>query len=262
MLQEFLSAISRSVSTTPVVNPYASGAGGTNIPIQSVFGKMLNNLLGAFTGNSSNMFNSTQGYGGQMQSSNPAIQAYSNSLAGGQGFFGAVQPQASQREAFSPGSVINTLQAPSLQMIPNSYSPISQLTNAVNPLQGFAGQAGAGGFALPGQFGAGGLALPGLAGQFIPGPYGATPNGAGGFGKLSMLLMPLVGLVGIVKSLFSLRGMGAMKPFQRDENSLVAYRNSLENYNKAQHTDGSFDEGNYWGEGEGEDSFDSSKLEI
>lgn len=263
MLKEFLSAINRSVSNTAFSNPYGNGI---NIPPQAAFGKLFNNLLSAFTGNQTNTFNQMQGYNGngQNQNYNPAAQAYANSLAGGQNFFGATQPKTSNREAFSPGSVISTLEVPPLpQAIPNSYSQTGQLINAINPLQGFAGQAGvaAGAGAIPGAVGAfgagGGLVQPG---QFMPGSYGYSQmGGAGIFGKLSMFIMPLVSLV---KSLFGLRGIaGAMQPVQID--NALAYQNSLENYGKQEQTQGSFDESGYWGEDEGESNgFESSNLEM
>ena len=261
MLQEFLNALSRSVSTTPFVNSYG---GGSNIPPKAAFGKMFNTLLGAFTGNPANINNPMGGYNTQAQGYGQTVQAYTNSIAGGQGFFNGVQ--TSRREAFSPGAVINTLEVPPQQMIPNSYSQVGQLTAAINPLQGFANsQAGVTTGAIPGAvtgtFGGNGFAQPG---QYMPGPNGFMPANTGIFGKWSTLLMPLISLVGLVKSLFGLRGLaGSLQPVQIDKDALD-YRVSLQNYDKAQHTDGSFDD-DYWGEsGEGDSGsgFESSNLEM
>ncbi len=273
MLQEFLSTINSSVSNTAFTNPYGNGV---NIPPQAVLGKMFKSLLGAFTGNPgspTNTANFAQSYNGQNQG---AAQAYANSLAGGQGFFGAVQP--SKREAFSPGSIINSLQSPP---VPQGFAnPYGQLNTGINPLQGFAGQGGITAGGIPGTIGGipgGAGGIPGGVGAFgagnlggfaqpgtIPGLNGIT---SGAFGKWSAFLMPLVGLLGAVKSFFGLRRtVGFMNPVQIDKEALD-YKISLDNFSKEQNTDGSFDE-TYWDEGEGsrasgnENSFDESKLEM
>ena len=263
MLKELLKAITGSVQTTAFTYPSGNGI---KVSPQATFGKMFNNLLGAFTGNPANTFNPMQGYSGQVQNYNSASQAYANSLAGGQGFSGAAAYKPSQREAFAPGAVITSLQAPPLpQTLPDPYSQIGQLTGAINPLQGFANSQVGGAIpgAVTGTFGAGSL----IPGQAMPGAYG-LPGGYGmptssGLGKWSMLLMPLIGVVNLVKSFFGLRGIAnSMQPVQIDKDA-VDYKIALDNYTRGEHTEGSFDN-DYWGEESiGEDSgFDSSKLEM
>ena len=86
MLKEFLNAIAGPVQNAAFTNPYANGISGVNVPAKATFGKMLSNIFNSFTGTPSNMFGQVQGYGGQNQNYNPAVQAYTNSL-GGQNFF-------------------------------------------------------------------------------------------------------------------------------------------------------------------------------
>ena len=266
MLKEFLQNISGPVSNIAFTYPSNTGVGGPTVGPQGVFNKLLNVLSkGAFNGGGSNFLGGYTTMLPQGQNLNPAAQAYANSLAGGQGFFGAVNQKSSAREAFSPGAVINTLQAPPLaQTYSNSYSPFGQLATAINPLQGFANSqtAGVTAGAIPGAVtGSFGTGIPGQ----MPGAYGLPGGfsmpGAGGFGQWSMFLMPLIGLLGFVKSLFSLRGSSAMQPVQIDKEALD-YKISLEKFGKEEHTDGSFDD-SYWGNDEGSgSSIDPEKLEM
>ena len=103
MLKEFLNAITSSIQNTAYTYP----GNGVNIPPQATFGRMLNNLLGAFTNNPANTFGQAPS-GGQIQNYNPAVQAYTNSLSGGQNFFGGVSQKSPKREAFSPGAVVTS----------------------------------------------------------------------------------------------------------------------------------------------------------
>ena len=256
MLKEVLQSLSGPASNIAFTYPSSNGFGGPSVTPQGVFTKLLNmlskggasNFLGTYT---------TMQAPGQNFNQAAAAQAYANSLAGGQNFYGAVNQKPSQREAFSPGSVINSLQAPPIPQ--QGFDPYGQLAGAINPLQGFAGQSGVtttgalpgAGSLIPGQISPGGYSLPG----------GFSMPGAGGFGKWSMFIMPLVSLVGLLKSFFGFGGMAAMKPVQINKEALD-YKISLQKYDKAERTDGSFDD-DYWGEGEGEsEGIDSSKLEI
>ena len=266
MLKEFLQSISGPVSNIAFTYPSSNGFGGPTVTPQGMFTKLMNVLSsGSYGGASSNSLSAYTNIQGQ--NLNPAaVQAYINSLNGY-----AAGTGSKKREAFSPGSVVNSLQLPPMpQAIPTSYSQTGQLVAAINPLQGFANsQTGITNGALSGTVGAlgtvGGLMQPG---QMIPGLNGFSPMGFGsssGFGKWSMFLMPLISLVGLVKSLFSLRGgIGSMKPTPTDRDTL-AYQSSLTKYAVEDRTEGNnFDDSdNYWGEGEsGEGSFDSSKLEM
>ena len=269
MLKEFLQNITGPVSNIAFTYPSSTGVGGPTVGPKGVFTKLLNVLSnGALNGGGSNFLGGYTTMLPQGQNLNPAAQAYANSLAGGQGFFGAVNQKSSTREAFSPGAVINTLQAPPLpQTYSNSYSQLGQLTTAINPLQGFANSQTAGitpgviPGGVTGGFGAGGLIpgqMPGVYG--LPGGFGMP--GAGGLGKWSMFLMPLIGLLGFVKSLFGLRGAGGLlQPVQIDKEALD-YKISLEKFGKEEHAEGSFDD-SYWGDDEGSGSgFDPEKLEM
>ena len=260
MLKEFLQSISGPVSNIAYTFPSSNGINGPSVTAGGVFTKLLNVLSnGAYSGGNS-LSNYTTMLP-QQQSSNPAVQAYLNSL---NTYTGVTNSKASKREAFSPGSVINSLQAPPMpQAVVNPYG---QLTAAINPLQGFANsQTGIGGIpgaSFTGALGAtGSLIQPGM----IPGQNGFSPMGFGasGFGKWSMFLMPLISLVGLVKSFFGLGGIaGSGKPALIDRDTL-AYQSSFKNYVKEEHTEGNFDEGAYWGEDEGgESGLDSSKLEM
>ena len=259
MLKEFLQSIAGPASNVAFTYPSSNGFGGPSVTPQGVFTKLLNVLSNG--GGSSNNFLGTYNTMQAQQQNPAAVQAYLNSLNN----YGVVSANSKKQEAFSPGSVISNLQAPPIPQ--QGFNPYSQLAGAINPLQGFAGQSSATATgAIPGAvgtFGAGGL----IPGQVTPGAYGMPGGfsmpGAGGFGKWSMFLMPLISLIGLMKSFFGFgRGTSSMKPVQIDKDALD-YKVSLQNYERDQRTDGSFDETSYWGEGEeGESGFDSSKLEI
>ena len=263
MLQELLQAISRPASNIAFTYPSSSGVGGPTVGPQAVFSKLLNMLSGGANGG--NFLSSYTAMQAQQQNMNPAAQAYLNSLQGTNGVTNGTSNN--QREAFAPGSVVSSSQTmPALQ---TAYNPSQAIfaSQVMNPLQGFAGQAGVAG-SIPGGIGTTGLpgSLPGSLGGGLPGSYGYSPTGYGstGFGKLSMFIMPLVSLVGLVKSLFGLRGATGSEQAVRIDKNKLDYVASLENYRKEQSTDGSFDEDAYWGEGASSDegNFDSSKLEM
>lgn len=260
MLKEFLQSISGPISSVAYTYPTGTVNGGPSVSPGGFFNKILNVLSsGAYGGNSGNSLGVYAGM--QSQNMNSSVQSYVNSLNTYSGVHSGSK-KSSRREAFAPGSVINILQAPPApQAVPAGYAPLGQLTGGINPLQGFAGQSGAaagitGG--LPGSYGAGGMAG-------VMNLNGFSPMGnAGGSGKLSMLLMPVLSLVGLVKSLFGLRGLTNSEKVAHIDKNDLDYMNSLENYQVAENTDGSFDEEGYW-DGEevgGDNSFDISKLEM
>lgn len=263
MLKEFLNSLSGPVSNIAFTYPSGNGIGGPSVGPQGIFNKLLNTLSNGANGGGQlgylNGYSTMQG-----QNASAAAQAYANSLNGGQDF-NALTQHNNLQQAFSPGSVVNTLQAPpSPQAFPVGYPQVAQLaTIGNNPLQGFAGAAGGG---IPGAIPGGAIGTAGLAGGGI-GAAGLTglinPLGnSGGFGKISMFLMPLVGLVGVVKSLISFRGLrNSFQPVKIDKEA-IDYKVSLENYQKQMHTEGSFDD-DYWGEEEYQgNSFDESKMEM
>ena len=260
MLKEFLQNLSGPMSNIAYTYPSNNVIGGPTVTPKGIFSKILNVISnGASTSNFLGTYTNMQA------PQNPAAaQAYLNSL-NSYGVGSAVKT----KEAFSPGSSINTLQVPPLpQTIPYSYPQLNQLNAAVNPLQGFAGQNGASAGAIPGgvtggSFSPGGFGQPG---QMIPGLNGFSPMGlgSGAFGKWSMFIMPLVGLLGLLRSLFSLKGTsGSMQPVQINKDALD-YKVSLENTEKNLRTEGPLDD-DYWGE-DGESNagngFDLSKLEM
>ncbi len=264
MLKEFLNSISGPLSNVAFTYPSGNGVGGPSVGPQGIFNKLLSALSNGSNGGGQlgylNGYTTMQG-----QNASTAAQAYANSLNGGQDF-NALTQHNNLQQAFSPGSIVNTLQAPpSPQAFPGGYSQVAQLaTIGNNPLQGFAGAAGAG---VPGTLPGAGIGTAGLAGGGI-GAAGLTGlinplgNGSGGFGKISMFLMPLVGLVSVVRSLIGFRGLrNSMQPVSIDKEA-IDYKISLENYQTQQHTEGSFDD-DYWGEEEYKsNNFDESKLEM
>lgn len=266
MLKEFLQNITGPVSNIAFTYPSGTGVGGPTVGPKGIFNKLLNVLSnGAYNGGGSNFLGGYTTMLPQGQNLNPAVQAYTNSLSGGQGFPGVVNQQYPNREAFSPGAVINTLQAPPSPQT-YSYSQLGQLATGINPLQGFANSQttgitpGAIPGAVTGSFGTGSL-MPGQMQGAYSFPGGFSMPGASGLGKWSMFLMPLIGLLGFVKSLFGLRGAGAMQPVQIDKEALD-YKISLEKFGKEEHTDGSFDD-SYWGDDErSESDFDPEGLEM
>ncbi len=256
MLQQLLQAISGPISNIAYTYPTGNAAGGPTVTPQGMFNKLLNVLSsGSYNSNPANFLGNYTNMQGQNFA--PAAQAYVKSLNNYGNGVNINSNKASGREAFSPGAVISDLQMPPIpQTTSSSYSPFSQLAG-INPLQGFAGQAGTNG-AAPGAFGTNSFTQQGM----FPGVNGFTQP-TGGFGKLSTLLMPFISLIGLVKSLFGLRGIASSEqPMNVDRNSLD-YTVSLGNYQQSQNTDGSFYEGGYWDEeAAGDNSFDSSKLEM
>lgn len=257
MLKEFLQSISAPVSNIAFTYPSDNGLGGPTVTRQGMFTKLLNVLSnGTYGGANSNSLSAYTNMQTQGQNFNPAAaQAYMNSLNN----YAGTETNSKKREAFSPGSIINSLQLPPVpQGFPNSYSQTGQL-------QGFANsQTGITNGGMP-QAAIGALGVSGLmqSGQMIPGLNNFSA-GSSGFGKWSMFLMPLVSLVGLVKSFFSLGGIAGSVPAHIDRDTL-AYQGLLKEYVKAEHTEGNFDEDAYWDEGEGgenENSFDTSKLEM
>ena len=257
MFDQLLKSISGPISTMAYTYPTNTGTGSPSVTPGGFFSKLLNVLsAGAFGGNTNNFLGAYTGM--QTQNLNPASQAYVNSLNSYNGANASLK-KSSKREAFAPGSVISSLQTPPVpQATMNPY----QAAALMNPLQGFAGQAGISGGAIPGAL-TGAYGTAGASGS----PYGLSPmmgyGATGGLGKLSILLMPVIGVISLVKSLFSLRGItNSGEPVQINKNNLD-YLASLKNYQRTQDTDGSFDEAGYWDDTSVEnENFDSSKLEM
>lgn len=227
MLQELLNAFSRSASTAAFTNPAANGISG--VPIKATFGNIFNNLLSSFSGvqqGTGGFQMPQQAFAGNM--SPQAMQAFMNA----QSQFGQTS-KTLKNQAFVPGAVlVNSQGFPS--QVPQFNQGFFPQQTAINPLQGFAGQAGA----IPGSYGVSpyGNQYGGQVNPFMF-PQSGVQQGS----KLQSLLFPIISLFSFVKSLFSFRGsIKGLQPIKVDREN-ISY-NGFQKYIDQEYEDGGFDE--------------------
>ena len=249
MFKQLIQALTGSTQIAAYTYPGANIGPNVNVPLGATFGNILNNTYTSLSSNPFSGFGALpmlpgqQGYAPQAQNPGGATQAYNNALQ----YIPTQIANSSgkKNKALIPGSVVNTLMAPPQPT--QQISPALQLAG-INPLQGFAGQAGT----LPSTY-----SQTGAINQMYP----MNPAGAqGGGGILQLILGPALALFGLAKSFFGLRKeLSSLQPMANPADSIKSYEDSLNAYAKLQNTDGAFDD-DYWGEIEGKEGYEQAEF--